>query len=224
MKMFVNFFIIILFMSAIKIYVQTETIDCEYNKNTWAFWSKKIYYCSVKNSDIFSNKLKVKIDGSIGQHLNGFSSNDQVEGISIGGATNMTNFPSNIENVFPNLIAIGIYMVNLTHVTSEDLKPFTKLKVLYLIGNHIESIPENLFIHNQDLEVIRLDFNKIQDIDKNAFIHLKKLRTLHLFGNTCTSLGNADNRDAVLKTIKKIEQDVCNSDIKTDENSPEKEI
>ncbi|KAG5679960.1 hypothetical protein PVAND_009495 [Polypedilum vanderplanki] len=199
-------------MSAVQIYVEAETIDCHYDKLTWVYMPKPIYYCNVKNRDIFSNGLKVKIDGASGKHWSGFSGNNQVEGISIVWASNMKYFPSNIENVFTNLILIQISNSKLIHITSEDLKPFPKLKFLSFLGNLIEFIPENLFIHNQDLEVIGLDFNKIQHIDKKAFNKLNKLKVLDLLNNVCTSVGNADTRNDVLITIKQIERGACQSD------------
>ncbi|KAG5680012.1 hypothetical protein PVAND_009545 [Polypedilum vanderplanki] len=225
MKFFVNFFISILIMSEIQNYVETETIDCEYKEKTWTGLNKLIYYCEVKNLDIFSNGLKVKIDGATGQHLS-HSNNNQVKGIDIIGASNMKFFPSNIENVFPNLIVIRIATSKLIHITNEDLKPFTKLKYLFLQYNLIEIIPENLFIHNQELVVIWLEENKIQHIDKNAFSYLKKLRVLDLSGNTCNSFGYAQTRNEVLDLVKKIEKGICQSDkhTTTTENPLKQEI
>ncbi|KAG5680010.1 hypothetical protein PVAND_009543 [Polypedilum vanderplanki] len=212
MKFFVNFFISILIMSSIKIYVEAETIDCEYKEKIWTGLNKLIYYCDVKKLKIFSNGLKVKIDGASGQHLSDYSNNNQVKGIDIIGASNMKFFPSNIENVFSNLIVIRIAASKLIHITNEDLKPFTKLKYLFLQYNLIEIIPKNLFIHNQELEVISLYYNKIQHIEKNAFSHLKKLRVLDLSGNTCNSFGYAQTRNAVLDSVEKIEEGICQSD------------
>ncbi|KAG5680007.1 hypothetical protein PVAND_009540 [Polypedilum vanderplanki] len=202
-------------MNAIYSYVEVEIIDCYYYDTIWFDKNTLIYICKIKNVDIFSNGLKVKIDDVTGQHENGYSNNNQVEAILIDGASNMKFFPSNIENVFSNLIFIRIGTSKLTHITNEDLKPFTKLKFLSLQYNLIEIIPENLFFYNQELEIIWLDHNQIKHIDKNVFRHLNKLRVLDLSENTCNSLGYAQTRNEVLDLVKKIEQGDCQLDITT---------
>lgn len=192
-------------------HVEAETIECKYSQFTFSEYIPYVYTCDVQNREIFSNGLRVKIDDATGQHEDNLG-NNQVKGIRILSAPNMNLMPSNIENVFPNLIVLYIYYSNLTQITSEDLKPFTKLEALYLTENFIEFIPEDLFTYNPKLEVIWLFGNEIQHIDTKAFSNLNKLRVLRLHNNACKSLTDADTRFNVLEMIEKIEQGVCQSD------------
>ncbi|KAG5679674.1 hypothetical protein PVAND_009228 [Polypedilum vanderplanki] len=85
----------------IQIYGEAETIDCNYYESLWVDLEKLVYYCDVRNPEIFSNELRSKILSASGQHKNGFS-NIQVRGIKIEESLNDQFFPSNIIDIFPN--------------------------------------------------------------------------------------------------------------------------
>ncbi|KAG5680407.1 hypothetical protein PVAND_009916 [Polypedilum vanderplanki] len=97
-------------------------------------------------------------------------SDDDVNFFYLTGA-NLNFFPRNLENVFKNLELIYIYDSKLIEITSEDLKPFPKLKYFRLYGNPIEVIREDLFTHNPELEVLYLENNEINHIYPKALSH-----------------------------------------------------
>ncbi|KAG5667766.1 hypothetical protein PVAND_015736 [Polypedilum vanderplanki] len=137
---------------------------------------------------------------------------DDVKFFDIENVDNLKYFPRNLGNVFKNLELIFILRSNLIEITSEDLKPFPKLKFLRLHGNSIEIIREDLFIHNPELEAFSLDDNKIIHIDPKTLSHLNKLRSVGLSDNICKfNKSNAETRSEVLEVVKEIEQGKCQS-------------
>ncbi|KAG5679108.1 hypothetical protein PVAND_008700 [Polypedilum vanderplanki] len=177
------------------------TIKCRYYLDYNNF-----YACNVMNAEVFTGD-RVSIEKAEGQHLEG-KTNDDVESFWIFDASNLKFFPSNINNIFKNLINIRIMFTNIAEITSENLKVFPELKFLHFFRNQIEVIKEDTFKFNPKLEEIYMDNNKISHIDPKSFSELKSLEVLDLSGNVC-SLRWAENRDQVLEMVKKIEEGFC---------------
>ncbi|KAG5680349.1 hypothetical protein PVAND_009859 [Polypedilum vanderplanki] len=183
------------------------TIKCYYQM--WKYWEANgiEYQCKVQNNEIF-NENRVTIEKAEGEHKNG-KSDDDVKFFVITGAK-LQFFPRNLENVFKNLELIFIWNSKLIEITSEDLKPFPKLKSFKLEENPIEVIREDLFINNPDLEVLYLENNKINHIDPKALSHLNKLRAIWFKNNLCKfDKSEVTTRSEVLQIVKKIEQGQC---------------
>ncbi|KAG5680454.1 hypothetical protein PVAND_009962 [Polypedilum vanderplanki] len=183
------------------------TIKCNYYMSgNWPTY-RRGYQCDVQNKEVFTGE-RVTIENVEGNHENG-KSDDDVKFFFIDSAY-LKYFPRNLENVFKNLELIFIQYSKLIEITSEDLKPFPKLKNFKLYENPIEVIREDLFIHNIELEVLDLYKNEINHIYPKALSHLNKLRAIDLRGNVCEFDKNqATTRSEVLEIIKKIEQGQC---------------
>ncbi|KAG5671204.1 hypothetical protein PVAND_001413 [Polypedilum vanderplanki] len=186
---------------------KSVTIECTY----YFIDFYNDYSCDVTNVEDL-NGHHVIIEKNEGEHHEG-RINDDVRSLWIE-AAKLKYFPSNINNVFKNLTKIFIYRSNMFEITSEDLKVFPTLKYLELNENLIQFIREDTFKHNPKLEKIKLTFNHISHIDPKTFSELDNLIELRLDGNIC-KFENANNRDEVLKIVKKIEQGYCLSDIFT---------
>jgi len=59
---------------------------------------------------------------------------------------------------------------------------------LWLYGNNLEILEENLFEFNPNLELIELGSNKIAHIDPKVFDNLIKLKSLNLVSNKCIDM------------------------------------
>ncbi|KAG5679645.1 hypothetical protein PVAND_009202 [Polypedilum vanderplanki] len=188
----------------------TVTIECFYTMKE-GYWqiNREEYQCYVVNYQDF-NGSRVTIDKAVGNHTDGMT-DDDVKFFTIQ-FTNLKYFPRNLENVFKNLELIFIYDSKLVEITSEDLRPFPKLKYFFLEGNPIEVIKEDLFIHNPELEVLYFAYTKISHIDLNALSHLDKLRAFRFHNKVCKFDKNeVETRSEVLKIVEKIEQGQCQS-------------
>lgn len=88
--------------------------------------------------------------------------------------------PTNLYEVFPNLIAIDIYECSVTSVNKSHFKNLTKLETLGLSNNMIENISGYSFDDLVNLEDLNLIYNGIQVLDGMTFSALKMLKTLNL--------------------------------------------
>ncbi|KAG5684356.1 hypothetical protein PVAND_013591 [Polypedilum vanderplanki] len=200
--------VIILKFSSIK----SEIIECKFN-----YHLEYRYDCVVKNIKL-STDDNVDIKKIEGKHWRG-KTDDDVEYFEISNVPDLKTFPRVINNFFKNLTQIEIQYTNISEITSEDLKNFSKLKVLFLNFNQIEIIKEDTFKFNPKLEQIYLMYNKIRHIDPRTFSELKNLEILILVGNTCL-FEWADNRSNVLQVVKQIEKGFCLFDEFTTTSTP----
>lgn len=131
---------------------------------------------------VFSAPRKTKITAvTAGQFTN-----DSIDYIHADGKT-IKYFPQGLEEIFPNLNYIYIHNSKLLEISKNDLKPFTKLRFLFLQTNFIEYLQPYLFENNPDVEYINFYNNKISFIDPMAFEGLFYLETLDLRTNTCVN-------------------------------------
>ncbi|KAG5679116.1 hypothetical protein PVAND_008708 [Polypedilum vanderplanki] len=186
--------------------VDSVTIQCNYDFVAISEIFGFLYTCKVQNIDIF-NGDRVRIEKAVGQHIIG-KTDDDIEAFWIDNAPNLKFFPSNVNNVFRNLIFIKIYNSNLIKITSEDFKVFPKLKGLDLSRNQIKVIKEDTFKFNLKIEEIHLYENKISQIERKSFSNLLNLKELSLFGNIC-EFNWIKTKTEVLEAVKKIEQNSC---------------
>lgn len=154
-----------------------------------------VYYCDVSSLSV--NSQYTNVTGATGTHLTRFN-NDGVTGLSFGDCPSMLFLPSKIETIFKKLEAIQIYRTGLKRITKNDLKPFTKLRAFRICHSNIETLEKDLFIYNNQLEVIWLDNNKITHIDGNLLNSLPNLRDIDLRVNYCIDI-NAVTRGDVAR-------------------------
>lgn len=98
---------------------------------------------------------------------------------------NLCEFPQNLSNIFPNLLALHIINAKLKEIRQSDIAPWTQLKYLNLDRNDIQSLEKDLFKLNRELEWIFISQNRIKYIEATVFDGFSKLSQLNLKLNDC---------------------------------------
>jgi hypothetical protein len=96
-------------------------------------------------------------------------------------------FPTNLADIFPNLIAIRFARTNISAVSYLDLEVFPDLTFISLQANQLESVDGDLFDNNRELLFIGLSGNLIQHVGFNLFTSLTKLKRVTFFTNPCVN-------------------------------------
>jgi hypothetical protein len=118
----------------------------------------------------------------------------------------MRIFPLGLETFFKNLEYIAIVNEKLQRIGQSDLRPFYKLRVLYLDSNQIETLDRELFKFNPNIEAINLSNNRVRYVDVSVFKHLVNLRSLWFENNACHSNKISENPTGVQKVIDEIRE------------------
>uniref|UniRef100_H3A9P1 Wu:fc23c09 n=1 Tax=Latimeria chalumnae TaxID=7897 RepID=H3A9P1_LATCH len=95
-----------------------------------------------------------------------------------------------IKGAFSSLKKLQIIRLNFNQLTTVPANLTTSLKELYLVGNQITRIPENVFVNSSDLRSLNLNSNQItnEGIIKETFYQMAKLEHLNLGQNLLTSV------------------------------------
>jgi FtsZ-binding cell division protein ZapB len=195
-----------------------STIKCAFTMT--AVWQSRgpYYMCQVQNRDIFRGQ-SMTIASIEGAHLPGMTDHD-VQAFFLNGAHNLNQIPANLSGVFPNLVMLSIDNSKITDLTSDDLKPFPKLKYFIMTSSLIEVIRGDLFAHTPRIEVI--DFrnsHNLEHIDPRTFSGLKKLRNLALVNPNCRSLFSAEVKEATVCMVRMVEAGECLSPFEVSSSS-----
>lgn len=135
------------------------------------------------------------VDAVKGEHRSD-KNNSDVEALWIENKLELTAMPSNIEQFFPNLVAISWFNGNLTTITADDLKPFPKLIRIYLSFNMIETLDGDLFQYTPKMQRIHLNGNLIDNVGVDLLTELTELARIDLRMNPCINI-NADTPDTI---------------------------
>ena len=104
-------------------------------------------------------------------------------------SSNITNVPTNLIEVFPELQYIYIFEnEGIKTLSPEILKNGDKLNQFWGYQNGLTEVLENTFQGAPNLEAIGLQSNKIRTIHKNAFTGLTKLEVLYFHENLVSDL------------------------------------
>lgn len=183
------------------------TIDCEFKNIDWQSVGE-FYTCYPKVLKIEKVNDR-RITKAIGDyHYN--RTRDDVKGLVIYDQT-IRFFPQNILTFFPNIIAVWVHNSSLHQLDQNDLRPYGKnLELLAISKNELESLNENLFVHNANLKYIDLRDNRIKYVYDNVFDSLKDLKYINMRNNVCYNEEefSSDDRDHTLEIIGKI-KDKC---------------
>lgn len=118
----------------------------------------------------------------------------------------MRIFPKGLESYFKNLEIIAIVKQKMKDIRQWELKPFIKLRVLYLDGNEIETLNTELFKFNLNLEAINFSNNRIRFVDVRVFKQLQNLNYLWFENNECHSNKVSNNSAGVHQIIEEIRE------------------
>jgi hypothetical protein len=177
-------------------------IDCEFGSEPDS------YYC-VPISDWSITKRDTVVTTATGSHI-GSRNDASVTAFETNLSSNTINYMPRLYHVFPNLDRILIQRSHLKEIRQTDLQPFSKLKVLGLYKNDIETIEIDLFKFNLQLQFINLSDNKIRRVDPNVFDHLNQLSHLFIDNNVCVSENAYFNRAKIRQLVIKIKKQ-CNA-------------
>lgn len=153
---------------------------------------KTRYACKVNT---ISAEDLTTVDDIKGEHRSG-KNNSDVEALWIENKFELSAMPSNIEQFFPNLVAISWFNGNLTTITSTDIKPFPKLIRIYLSFNKIATLDGDLFQYTSKMQRIHLNGNLISNVGVDLLADLTELARVDLRMNPCISI-NADTPDLI---------------------------
>lgn len=151
-----------------------DTTACYYNIQHF-HERAAIYTCCLYKKDITSETK------FLGQQLSDRTDAD-VRGVALSHCTFTPGFPRNLSTYFPNLDHITING-GLRNLTKDDLAGYGDLKFLDLQGCEMTALPDDLFEHTPNLEVIYFSHNHIASMGPNLLEPLTKLKYIDLRGN-----------------------------------------
>lgn len=108
---------------------------------------------------------------------------------------NFTNFPKNLHEFFPDLMAIQIISCGLKSLSFDDVKHYANLKSLWLPLNNIEVLEAGLFSLNLKLEKLTFYGNKLKIIDSNVLKPLTSLKFASFQKNSCVDMAASDDKE-----------------------------
>lgn len=117
-----------------------------------------------------------------------------VEGLTIGkDSKSLKSFPQNLKAHMADLKSIEIRDSELSSISVEDLKNFTKLVNLDLKGNQIQSLKHNLFAYTPNLTRVDFSENEISQVEFGIFRSLINLKEVRFENNDCINLNAGAN-------------------------------
>lgn len=90
-----------------------------------------------------------------------------------------------INKFFPNLIALDWFNTNLQAISASDIKQFSKLNVLSVSSNQIDSIEGQLFSNTKKLKSIYFNNNQLRSVGSGIFSGLNDLSHAEFLNNPC---------------------------------------
>ncbi|CAG9811101.1 unnamed protein product [Chironomus riparius] len=206
--MLLRFLTLLLLSSSTTSYI----LHCTFRMSGW--WDGPMFYECEDTVTIIKSKDERKITELNGTHLRGRTNDDVLSFYAY--RMNIACFPKGLDTYFKNIQYLGIVNAKLKEIHQEDLKPFFKLKVLYLDSNDLEVLEENLFEFNTNLEVININSNKIKFVDVSVFRNLFKLNYLWFDYNNCYSNKVSNDFRGVRKMINEINENCFVNNILSD--------
>lgn len=157
-------------------------IDCEFNlRSIGSFYG---YSCSVIN--IFDFEGGQGVTEIRGAHQNVLTNFD-VTGFFIEDARNLTFFPLDIENFFPNIVAIRLQKSNIVTLNGNELAHFINLYLINFATNYnLDRISGNLFASNPLMRSISITNSRnLEFVGENLLDHLENLEHVNFTNNLC---------------------------------------
>ena len=145
-------------------------VECEFKLADWGYGQRStdIYYgraTSIENPGALVSHFKEI-------HQEGKTKRDVKAMTFIG--KKVEQFPRGIQNFFPFLISLEINNCGLETISSRDLLGLENLRSLYLHGNQLKTLPDDLFQNMTKLEEIYFCFNEITTMSSKLFEPLNK--------------------------------------------------
>lgn len=157
--------------------------------------------------DLRVDRPNTKVVGVSGSFPSGKCADD-VRGLYISN-TVCQYIPQGLDEIFPSIEGIQISSTGLKVISQRDLKPFVKLRSLWLDCNKLTVLESNLFLYNADLTIVNFKDNNLRAIGSGIFDPVDDLQRVYMEGNKCISL-DAVNRSKV-KEVKTEIAEKCQS-------------
>ena len=103
-------------------------------------------------------------------------------------ANKLTNIPTNLSSVFPNLRILNIENNQLLKMTSESLQGFSELTIIRMKRNSIKTIESGVFRDTKNLKKLDLSWNNITTFSSNSFTGLEDIHSLNVNHNQIKTL------------------------------------
>lgn len=149
----------------------TSTIKCASQQREWCR-----VYDSLEN---LTDDEKLTIEN--------VSHKDNVKNFQWLQKSNLKHIPAVIFETFPSLKLLDL-LTDIEELRESDFANAKKLEYLYLMRNHIQRVPSNVFKHASNILTITLNVNSITDVQDFAFKGLNKLYEVTLDFNYISSL------------------------------------
>lgn len=185
----------------------------------WLYIGSDTYTCVASSLNIDSQGIFVeKISG---RHVTS-SDNDDVQVISIKNSV-CEYLPTGFEKFFKNVEGIAIVNSKLKAITMSDLRPFPKLRNLWLPENCLKTLEGNLFAHNPQLKVVNFHNNYIETIASGLFTLHSSLEHVYLDDNVCIE-SNATDSFEMRDLIQEIKEDCQGSESESEEDEDDNDV
>ncbi|CRK94700.1 CLUMA_CG008200, isoform A [Clunio marinus] len=135
---------------------------------------KKNYSYKFTTSKVVCWSLINEVFKISGDHLESSTEEDVSEASFINQL--IFYFPRNLGIFFPNLQVLTLYSCGIKRISKFDLHGLRRLKEISLNGNHLVTLPNNLFESTPEIESVSFCRNKIKYIGPNIFDSLDNLR------------------------------------------------
>lgn len=193
--------------------IASLNVECWYGEASYWKTFDKPFACV--SYDIKARENFKEIVTSVNGTINDGKTNDDVIVLDLRGFFNI--IPIGFDNFFKNLLGFSVYKSDLLTISSADLKPYPKLRELWIYSNALEYLPSNLLEHNPELLYIHFHSNQIKFIGSEFFSTVPKLYGASFLGNVCINIqaGNVKKLESLKKDIKI----KCSSNAALDENS-----
>lgn len=166
-----------------------------------AVWKmSNLYTCTGKIFLFGDPKSVIEVGG---EHMTSKSNADVLQ-VSIR-EKKVKFVPQHLGAYFSNLESLDMLNSGVEDVSRADFMGLPNLKQLYLQGNEVKVLGNDLFAANPQLVFVSFHANPINHIGYGVFDNLTELTSIHLHGNGNTCLNSySENRPTTLALITKI--------------------
>lgn len=110
--------------------------------------------------------------------------------------------PRGISSYLANLKGLQITSCNLKSLIHSDISGLTKLRILIMDSNDLETLANDVFVFNTALKYISFSNNKLKHIGYDILKHLNYLTSAYFSGNTCVSTSLSSGRSTLQALFK----------------------
>lgn len=201
-------------------------INCYFHQTSYEYVSS-MQTCQASGITVIEkNQTLTSVNSETGEMLYNSQSGSYLKSAIVKALTFESQavfyMPKGIAKFFPNLEVLKITSCQLKEIDKSDLEPFKNLKVLYLNGNDLVILKDDLFEGNSQLKYLQFNSNsKLKYIGENIFDPLYGLQQAWFQSCGCVNTyanyqSNIPNLRTSLKTncpdINKMKKTLCQDD------------